>query len=147
MQTRWLAAALLAGLPFSAAGDLSVSAPDGVVVEAVAPGSALASAGLLPGDILLSWTQPANPLSSARRAAGALETPFDWMALEALAKSHEYRSDTRAAERRYREAMEIRVARWREQSLHFARAQHQVASMAWSRGELASPKSGFEAPS
>jgi tetratricopeptide (TPR) repeat protein len=54
----------------------------GVVVEAVAKGSALARAGLQSGDLLLSWQQPAHSVTTSGPAEGGLTTYFDWLDLK-----------------------------------------------------------------
>lgn len=57
-------------------------AAEGVLVEALDPGSALAGAGVAPGDTLLAWRRDASATSKARAASGRLETPFDTLAVE-----------------------------------------------------------------
>jgi CHAT domain-containing protein/Flp pilus assembly protein TadD len=54
----------------------------GVVVDDVAEGSAGANADIRPDDVLLAWERPPNPPGNPERAAGTLETVFDWMWLE-----------------------------------------------------------------
>ena len=50
----------------------------GVVVEEVGEGSALEKAGLLPGDILLSWERLPSPPANLQAAQGEFASPFDW---------------------------------------------------------------------
>lgn len=53
-----------------------------VVIEALAPSSALEKAGVREGDLFRSWTRPANPPVHPEPASGKLESPFDWKWLE-----------------------------------------------------------------
>ncbi len=77
---RWfLLPALCLGLAGGAA--LAETRPAGVVVEEVDPGSALAKAGLRPGDVLLRWQRPAGP-SRLEGARGEIGSVFDWQWLK-----------------------------------------------------------------
>ena len=49
----------------------------GVVVESVPRGGAGATAGLRPGDVLLTWTRAAAPPANPQPASGTLRTVFD----------------------------------------------------------------------
>lgn len=49
--------------------------PGGIVVEEVSKGSAGEKAGILPGDLLLSWNVPARPHSRTTAVAGELRSP------------------------------------------------------------------------
>src|SRR5579864_6472188 len=91
----WSLAALVCGtLPFApglasqqpGAGPGGVRG-DGPVVEAVEPGSALARAGLMAGDVLRGWQRSGalleqrstGPVVAAKREAGGeIGSPFDW---------------------------------------------------------------------
>jgi CHAT domain-containing protein/Tfp pilus assembly protein PilF len=68
------------------AGSFGVAGPlDGeLVVETVAAGSALAAAGLQPGDTLQRWEstpRQASPDAAKIEVTGPLVTPFDWLRL------------------------------------------------------------------
>ncbi|MCP4592720.1 MAG: tetratricopeptide repeat protein [bacterium] len=54
----------------------------GVVVEEVGYGSALAKAGLEPGDVLLAWRRLPAPPANPNAARGELTSAFDWMWLK-----------------------------------------------------------------
>ena len=51
----------------------------GVVVEEVGRGSALARAGIRPGDVLLSWKRPPSPPASPEGDRGEIGSVFDWL--------------------------------------------------------------------
>ncbi len=70
---RRLAAVLLSALPLCASGP-ALAGVAGVVVESVTPGSTGATAGLQPGDLLLSW--------SCTPASGEIGSPYDLVPLE-----------------------------------------------------------------
>lgn len=50
----------------------------GVVVETVPEGTALAKAGIQPGDVLLSWKRLPNPPANPEGAEGVFGSPFDF---------------------------------------------------------------------
>jgi CHAT domain-containing protein/Tfp pilus assembly protein PilF len=52
-------------------------AASGVIVETVTPGFEAAKAGIQPGDLLISWTRPANPPANPAPAGGFFLSPFD----------------------------------------------------------------------
>ena len=60
----------------------STLSAQGVVVETVAPASALEKAEAREGDVFRSWTRPANPPANPEPASGTLLSPFDWRWLE-----------------------------------------------------------------
>jgi CHAT domain-containing protein len=73
-----LAAAAAASLePAAADAAASVPAP-GLLVEEVAAGSTARAAGLLPGDVLLSWQRDFAG-AAGLPASGELALPFDWV--------------------------------------------------------------------
>lgn len=99
-------------------------------------------AGVALGEEAGLWGAAGERFEAALDAAAApVERVF---VLEALAKSYEYRSDNAGADRRYREALEIRRRVWGEESLHVARGHHQLASMAWGRGDLGLARTHFD---
>jgi len=53
----------------------------GIVVEEMPEGSAGAKAGIQPGDILLSWRRPPNPVSDSKPDGRTFESPFDFQDL------------------------------------------------------------------
>lgn len=55
---------------------------EGVVVEAVMPGSAGDRAGVRPGDLLSAWTREPSPPANPTGAGGRLRSPFDLNGLE-----------------------------------------------------------------
>jgi CHAT domain-containing protein/Tfp pilus assembly protein PilF len=71
-----LATLFLLGLALSGAATPSDGA---VVVEEIAKGSALESAGLLPGDLLVSWERSPEPLANPEGGSGEIATVFDWL--------------------------------------------------------------------
>ncbi len=73
------AACLLAWrLPADSSAAIDRSAPTGVVVEEVSPGSALERAGLRAGDLLLSWRRPPGGSESRQSAGGDFDSIFRW---------------------------------------------------------------------
>ncbi len=52
-------------------------APTGIVVEKAVPGFEAAKAGIQAGDLLTSWSRPANPPANPTPASGPLRSPFD----------------------------------------------------------------------
>ena len=60
----------------------SLLSAQGVVVETVAPASALEKAGAREGDVFRAWARPANPPANPEPASGTLQSPFDWKWLE-----------------------------------------------------------------
>ena len=63
----------------SAAQNTEQEAARGVVVEEVGEGSALAKAGIEPGDVLLSWRRLPSPPANLDEARGEFDSAFDWM--------------------------------------------------------------------
>lgn len=64
-----------------AGGRLAAPRGPGVVVEQVGAGSALAAAGLEPGDVLVAWERSPDPPAPAERE-GEIRTVFDWLWLK-----------------------------------------------------------------
>ncbi|HEX2642564.1 MAG TPA: CHAT domain-containing protein [Thermoanaerobaculia bacterium] len=56
---------------------LAISEVPGIVVEKVRPGMTAETAGLQPGDVLLSWRREAPVAAGALPSAGDLDLPFD----------------------------------------------------------------------
>src|SRR5215216_5101339 len=54
----------------------------GVVVESVRPRSTGATAGLQPGDMILSWSCAASPPTFPKPASGSIRSPYDLLSLE-----------------------------------------------------------------
>ncbi len=52
-------------------------APTGIVVEEAVPGFEAAKAGIQAGDLLVSWSRPANRPANPTPASGRLRSPFD----------------------------------------------------------------------
>src|SRR5262249_54268048 len=67
--------ALAPARPASAEADPSVST--GVVGEQVASPSAAEKAGLLSGDVLVSWSRPPAPPANPQAAQGRIDSPLD----------------------------------------------------------------------
>lgn len=70
----WGILASLPGLPAAAA-----QGGTGILVDEVRRGSTADRAGLLPGDLLVSWRRAASPPANPQPSAGELRSPFDLM--------------------------------------------------------------------
>lgn len=78
--TFWPAAILALSLPGAPAPVLppaSLAAPAGILVAGFRKGSCAAAAGVMPGDLLLSWYSPADGGGCEAGAGGDLLSPFD----------------------------------------------------------------------
>lgn len=69
-----------AGNPKPVAAEVDAAA--GVVVESVTPRSTSATAGLQPGDVILSWSCAASPPALPQAAGGSIRSPYDLLPLE-----------------------------------------------------------------
>ncbi len=73
----------LSFLPTHMAGDEGTDAARfGVVVEDVAPGSGGHKAGVLPGDVIVSWSRAPAPPANPEAAEGRIASPFDLAGVE-----------------------------------------------------------------